>query len=113
MIRTRWSGLLGLARRAGALAVGTAATREALRLGRARFVLLASDAAGPQRRKLEGLLAASGIPARVCADRAELGAAIGARQASALAVTDPRFAAQLMTLLAKTEENGLVVQGGR
>lgn len=93
------TGLLGLARRAGAVEAGTSAVRKALRTGRAHLVLVAADAAEGQRRKLVGLLARGSVPVRVYGDRAALGAAIGTAPVSALAVTDPALAAPLLEVL--------------
>ena len=44
--------LLGMARRAGALAYGTGSTRRALKEGRARLILFAQDASETQRDKV-------------------------------------------------------------
>jgi hypothetical protein len=48
--------LLGLARRAGGVATGTEAVRDAVRRGQARLVLLAGDASPVQLDKVEKAL---------------------------------------------------------
>lgn len=87
--------LLGLARRAGAVAHGTDATRRAVREGRARLVVTAGDASGTQMRKLQTTLGDRPIPQVVLGDRSALGAAIGSAPVSALAVTAESFASRL------------------
>ena len=73
----RVSGLLGLARRAGGVATGTGAVREAIRDGSARLVLIASDASPAQIEKVRRTLAGHPVAHAVCGTRAELGAAVG------------------------------------
>ena len=88
--------LLGLARRAGAVVTGTARTREALRSGRAKLVLVAEDASGTQLSKIEGLVRGGAVPQVTLGDRFVLGAAVGGPPLSAVAVTDARLAARLL-----------------
>ncbi|MBI4538318.1 MAG: ribosomal L7Ae/L30e/S12e/Gadd45 family protein [Gemmatimonadetes bacterium] len=103
-------GWLGLARRAGAVAVGSAAVREALRARRAYLVLLATDASAGQRQKLEVLSARSSVPVGVCGDRASLGAAVGAPPTAVVALTRRSFAAKLLEALrADPRENVFAV----
>ncbi|RMH22256.1 MAG: hypothetical protein D6701_01520 [Gemmatimonadetes bacterium] len=96
-------GLLGLARRAGAVEVGTEAARRALREGTARLVLIARDAAEGQRRKVVQRLRHGEVPYRVVGTREELGRAVGAPAASALAVTGASFARQLLGRLGQED----------
>jgi ribosomal protein L7Ae-like RNA K-turn-binding protein len=92
--------LLGLARRAGKVAAGTDRSRQALGSRAAKLVLIAADASPVQRRKLEGLIRRGTVPHVVIGDRAALGAAVGAPPLSAVAVTDARFAEQMLRRLA-------------
>lgn len=69
--------LLGLARRAGAVAPGTEAVRQAIRGGEARVVLLAGDASQVQLDKVEKILRTRSIPSARLGDRTTLGAAVG------------------------------------
>lgn len=93
--------LLGLARRAGAVAAGTQRARQALGANAAKLVLLASDASPAQRKKIEGLIRRGAVPQAVLGDRVALGAAVGAPPLSAVAVTDARFAEQMLRRLAE------------
>jgi ribosomal protein L7Ae-like RNA K-turn-binding protein len=92
---------LGLARRAGALDVGVAAARQAVRDGRARLVVLAADAAAGQRAKVEAVAEARGVPVRIVASSEVLGAAVGHGPVTALAVTDAGLARAAQAALAR------------
>ena len=88
--------LLGLARRAGAVAPGTDATRRAIRRGEARLVLMAGDASRVQLDKIRKELSNRPIPQVILGDRATLGAAIGKAPVAALAVTDESLATRML-----------------
>lgn len=90
--------MLGLAERAGMVIPGTGRVREAVRSGRVRLVLLASDASRNSRDKLEPLVRAVGLEYAVIADRARLGAAVGRAPLSAVAVTDAAMARRIDAL---------------
>ena len=95
-----------MARKAGATVSGVAGTREAVRGGKARLVLLAGDAAEGQLSKLEGVLKHRKVPVRVWGDRMGLGAVVGAGPRSALAVTSATFAHQLLERLPASNRPG-------
>ncbi len=84
--------LLGLARRAGALALGAGQARLMLRRGQAHLVWVAADASPSQQAKVVLLAEARGIPVCWGGTRRDLGSAVGAGPVSALAVTDPGLA---------------------
>jgi ribosomal protein L7Ae-like RNA K-turn-binding protein len=93
--------LLGLARRAGAVAAGTEATREAVRKGMARLVILAEDGAETQRRKLLPLLQARGVPWEEFGSMREVGEALGRGPLAALALTSEGFAGEIRKRLGR------------
>ena len=93
--------LLGLARRAGAVAPGTEATRRAVRSGEARLIVTAVDASRVQLQKLTTTLGERPTPRVVLGDRAVLGAAIGKGPISAVAVTADTFARRIVRGLAE------------
>ena len=95
-------GLLGLAKRAGAVAAGTERAKQSLAAHAAKLVVVARDASPVQRQKLEGLIRRGAVPRVVLGDRVALGAAVGAPPLSALAVTDARLAEQVLRRLAAT-----------
>lgn len=96
--------LLGLARRAGKLAIGEEPVRQALASGTAKTVFLAADAADHTRRKMEPRL--GNVPLqRVPALKAELGQALGRESCAVCAVTESGFAKSLADRLASEPVN--------
>ena len=91
--------LLGMARRAGALAYGTGSTRRALKDGSARLVVFAQDASETQRDKVMKLLRHRATPCATLGTREALGSAVGSAPVSAVAVTDMEFAKELAARL--------------
>ncbi len=91
--------LLGMARRAGALAYGTGSTKRAIKEGRARLVLFAQDASETQRDKVMRLLRHGKTPRATLGTREALGSAVGSAPVSAVAVTDREFAKELVARL--------------
>ena len=91
--------LLGMARRAGALAYGTGSTRRALKEGRARLILFAQDASETQKEKVMKLLRHGTTPRATLGTREALGSAVGTAPVSAVAVTDRGFAKELLARL--------------
>ena len=98
--------LLGLARRAGAVAPGTAAVRRAIREGEAQLILMAKDASSVQLGKIQTTLHDRTIPQATLGDRDTLGAAVGLAPLSAVAVTSVSLAARLLAeLQGSTDEH--------
>jgi len=91
--------LLGLARRAGAVAPGTEAVRRAIREGEAQLLLMAGDASSVQLDKIRTTLHDRPIPQVTLGDRNALGAAVGLAALSAVAVTNRSLADQLIAEL--------------
>lgn len=77
------------------MARGVPAARRALREGRARALIVAQDGAEGQRKKVERLALARGVPVYRARTGAELGAAVGAANVTAAAVTEVGFARAL------------------
>jgi ribosomal protein L7Ae-like RNA K-turn-binding protein len=99
--------LLGLARRAGAVAPGTHAVRRAIREGEARLILMAGDASSVQLDKIRTTLYDRTIPQAVLGDRNTLGAAVGLAPLSAVAVTNRSLADKLVAELKSSgDESG-------
>ena len=96
--------LLGLALRAGKLAVGEEPVRLALADGTAKTVLLAQDASDRARRKVEPKL--GDVPLQVVpASKGELGRALGRESCAICAVTDKGFAKSLSQRLEEPNTN--------
>ena len=83
------------------MAAGTERTRQALRSGAAKLVLVASDASLVQLKKIEGTIRRDAVPRAVLGDRVNLGAAVGGPPLSAVAVTEARFADEMLRRLAQ------------
>ncbi len=95
--------LLGLARRAGKLALGEAPVGEAIKKGEAQAVFLASDGAENTRRKLENRLGDRPFYSVPC-NKAELGRALGRETCAVAAVTDRGLADSLLRVLAENTQ---------
>lgn len=91
--------LLGLARRAGAVAHGTEGVRQSIRAGEARLVVLAGDASPAQLDKIRRTMRGQPVPEVSLGDRAGLGAAIGQAPISAVAVTSSPLADRVLAEL--------------
>ena len=90
---------VGVARRAGCVAVGTRAVREAGRERRLSAILLARDASPNSRERLERVRDRSGAEIVTCGDRASLGAAVGRGPVAALGVTERGLAEMVLATI--------------
>ena len=103
-MRERILSLLGLMRRATAIAVGEDNTGAAARAGKAKLLLLAADASENARRRAEGFAAGRQLPLSTLPFTKEaFASAVGLSGGSMAAVTDLGFAAALLKALAKEE----------
>ncbi|MDH4178728.1 MAG: ribosomal L7Ae/L30e/S12e/Gadd45 family protein [Gemmatimonadota bacterium] len=89
---SRVLGLLGLAARAGAITIGTSATRAGLQRGAVRVVLVAGDRSLRTEEKVERLARGTGVPVVVGPDAVTLGARIGRGAVQAVGIVGPGFA---------------------
>ena len=96
-------GLLGLARRAGRLCVGSRETRIGLHRGEVRLVILAEDASPRDRERVFRVAVEEEVPTRVVGDRGSLGAAIGRDAVAVLGIRDAGMAGALVARLAGNE----------
>lgn len=87
---------LGLAQKAGKAASGDYAVRSALKGGKARLLLVASDAAPNSKKDMYYLAGQAGVPVMEMLTRDELGYAIGKARRTAVAILDSNFAGMLM-----------------
>lgn len=88
--------LLGLAARAGALVYGTDLVRRAVRAGRIRLAIVASDISENTSEKLRPLLESRGVAVMDGPDRDALGALVGRGPLSSVGVMDGSFADRLL-----------------
>jgi ribosomal protein L7Ae-like RNA K-turn-binding protein len=93
-------GLLGLAQKGGNLAIGEEPVGAAARAGKARLILLASDAAGHTQRRAASFAAAHQTPVvQLDADKDTLGAAFGRTSVAMIALTDVFLAKKFLETL--------------
>ena len=93
-------GFLGLMRRAGKLAAGEEGVRQAVRAGKAKLILLASDASSNAQKRAKDFSDRVRVPLLVMLeDKATLGNAAGVAGGVMFAVCDEGFAASLQKKL--------------
>ncbi len=83
---------LGLAQKAGKVASGDFAVRSALKSGKAKLLVVATDAAPNSKKDMYYLAEVAGVTVVELLTRDELGFAIGKAKRTALAITDTNFA---------------------
>ena len=98
--------LLGLARKAGKIASGDLAVREAVSKGKAALVLLAGDAGPSTVDRFTRLCGQRSIDCIRIGSQEELGRALGQSPRAVLAVTDVNFARGVRDALVKSVVNG-------
>lgn len=98
MNETKLLGMLGLARRAGKLAVGTEQAVAAVRR-RCPLVIAAEDASPNTKKLLTDKTTYYHVPMFTVMSREELGGALGYPSVSAAAVTDEGFAQGIIGIL--------------
>lgn len=95
----RLVSMIGLCRRANRLGCGVDMIKDALKTGRVRLVLLASDPSQRTRKQLSDKCATARVELlSTSLTKEEMGAACGMAELSACAVMDPEFAKAIRTL---------------
>ena len=103
-MREKVLSLLGLMRRANALAVGETNTGSCARAGKAELLLLACDASDNARKRAEGFAAGHGVETvELPFTKEEFSSAVGVNGGSMAAITDLGFANALLKALAAEE----------
>ena len=102
-------GLLGLARRAGKLAVGATAVEALIKSGRPPWVIIARDAGASQRRKLARLAPVRGVLGDAV-DREGRATALGRGALTVVAVSDLGFVRGIERLIGQA--GGREQEGG-
>jgi ribosomal protein L7Ae-like RNA K-turn-binding protein len=95
--------LIGLARRARGVCVGSRDTRAGLRRGEIRLVLLATDGSPRDHERLARVSEEAGVPARTVATREEFGNWIGMGPVAVLGIRDAQLAAGVLSGLDESE----------
>ena len=84
--------MLGIARRAGELVIGSEAVERAARSGELRLAVIARDAGENARGRVLPALEQGGVPVAECGSRDELGRALGRPPTVAVGLTDTGMA---------------------
>ena len=112
-MREKALNLLGLMRRANAIAIGETNTGAAVRSGKAKLLLIAADASDNAKRRAEGFASGGRVMTVLLPfTKEEISAHVGVNGCSMAAVLDMGFAGALMGNLAAQypEEYGAVAQ---
>ena len=103
-MREKTLNLLGLMRRANAIAIGETNTGAAVKSGRAKLLLIAADASENARHRADGFAYGRNVPTvQLPFTKEEISAHVGVGGCSMAAVLDMGFAGALMKALAVQE----------
>ena len=91
--------LLGLAERAGKIASGEFAAEKAVKIGKARLIIVAEDASDNTKKKMKNMTAFYETPLYVYGSKDDLGHCIGKEYRSMVAVLQPGFSKSVMKQL--------------
>ena len=91
--------MLGFARKAGLVSVGTMAAKTSLVRKRARLLVMASDISPRTQESLIGECKKNGIPWIVVGDKYKLGASVGKAHRVAVTINDGNFAQAILRLM--------------
>lgn len=101
----KFSGLLGLAMRAGALVCGESKVTNAVRSEKCSLLIVASDASENTKKKFGNMSSFRSVKIIFPAGKAELGKILGKTSVVSAAVNDEGFASQLYLLSDMTDKN--------
>lgn len=85
-------GLIGLAKRAGKISCGESACKDAVRFGKSKLIVIASDASANTKKNIEDSCKYYGVYCLRAYTKEELGHAVGNEFNAALSVNDDGFA---------------------
>jgi len=91
--------LIGIARRAGRVAIGTRSVKERASVGDVRVVIIARDVTDNAERRVLPLLEALDVPVVRCGTRQTLGAAVGRGPLAVVGIQDRALATGVAELL--------------
>ena len=107
-------GLLGISQKGGNIEIGEEPVGAVARAGKARLIILASDAAGHTIRRAQSFAALHTSPLiQIDADKDTLGAVFGRNSVAMAALTDVFLAQHFLETLAEPELDGAQLYGVR
>ncbi|WP_019879608.1 L7Ae/L30e/S12e/Gadd45 family ribosomal protein [Succinispira mobilis] len=92
---------LGLAQKAGKLASGDTSVDNAIKTGKAKLLIIATDVAFNTKKNLKLLAERYSIPAYEILTKEELGSAIGRAQRACIAVLDANFVKMIVNSISQ------------
>lgn len=107
-------GLLGISQKGGNIEIGEEPVGAVARAGKARLIILASDAAGHTIRRAQSFAALHTSPLiQIDADKDTLGAVFGRNSVAMAALTDVLLAQRFLETLAEPERYGAQLEAVR
>lgn len=107
-------GLLGISQKGGNIEIGEEPVGAVARAGKARLIILASDAAGHTIRRAQSFAALHTSPLiQIDADKDTLGAVFGRNSVAMAALTDVFLAQHFLETLAEPERYGAQLEAIR
>lgn len=103
---------IGLARKAGKLALGEALTEQAVKRGKAELVIITRDASDNTKKKIETALFGKNIPVLQFGSKERLGHMLGKALFSVIAVTDKGFSGEIEKMIEHCFNNDNTAHGG-
>lgn len=103
---------IGLARKAGAVAMGEALAEQAVKRKKACLVLVTQDASDNTLKKIETALYGSNVPMLRFGHKEELGRILGKSSFSVIAITDKGFSDRIKELIDQNLNNDNTAHGG-
>ncbi len=103
---------IGLARKAGKVALGEPLAEQAVKRNKACLVLVTEDASDNTIRKIETALHGSNIPMIRFGKKEELGQILGKAFFSVIAITDQSFSERIKELIKQNSNNDNTAHGG-
>ncbi len=92
MLNDKFYRMLGLATRAGKVVCGEGAVHDSIRCGKAKLIIISSDASENTAKKFRNSGEYYGVPCITAEDRFVLGKAVGREFAVVMSVCDKNFA---------------------
>ncbi len=89
-------GLIGLARRAGKLSFGTESSKEEINKGKAKLVLIATDASEKTKKHIEELAKMHQVPVRIVGTIEALSQSIGQVNKAIIVIKEENFAREII-----------------
>lgn len=89
-------GLLGLARRAGKISFGTESSKDLIERGKAKLIIIASDASDRTKKNFEDLARNYNIQFRIFGDIENLSKSIGQFDKAVIVIKDENFAKEMI-----------------